>query len=277
MVLLTGGIPTARADSPVLTASTSTTNPGGEVDFTGTGWSPATHYNLYVYGQSKCKPNPICAPPAGVNPANTNPQGINSDGTFGAFKFTFLPKANATTYVFTAVATDANESASLLVQVVPVGTPPSGTPVSSSPTATPTSVATTVTASPTSASQTGGAGSQSTGTGGGNTLAIVVVTVLLLIGIAILTGLLIVLPPKRRAIRAAWYGTGGTGSTGGRSYGYGASGPMASGPRRASGGYPPMDEPEPPAWMGGVAQWGDDQARGPRSRPRPRRPTGGEY
>ena len=273
-LLISGGVPTAHADGPVLIASTGTTNPGGEVDFNGTGWSPATHYNLYVYGQSKCKPDPICAPPASATPVNAKPQPIGSDGTFGPFMFTFKATAGVTTYVFTAIATDATESASLLVQVVPAGTPPSGTPVSSSPTATPTSVATTVAASPTSASQTGGTGSQTTNTGGGNTLAIIVVTVLLLISISVLTGLLIVLPPKRRAIRAAWYG-GGMGSTGGR--GYGVSGPMASGPRRASGGYPPMDDPEPPAWMGGVAQW-DDQARGPRSRPRPpRRPSGGDY
>src|ERR1051326_7114455 len=208
LLLITSGIPVARADGPVLIASTGTTNAGGEVLITGTGWAPATKYDLYLYGQAKCKPDPICLPPSGTKPINTKQQPIDKNGDFGPFDFTFNATAPATTYVFTVIAdypADTPFSASVLVQVVPAGTPPSGTPVSSSPTATPTPTA--AAATPTKAAQTGGgSGGQSTNTGGGNTLAIIVVTVLLLIGIAILTGLLIVLPPKRRAIRAAWYG-----------------------------------------------------------------------
>jgi hypothetical protein len=293
-LLITGGIPAAHAAGPVLTASTSTTNPGGDVLISGTGWSPARHYNLYVYGQAKCKPNPICAPPSTSKPINSAPQPINSDGSFSGFTFTFITSAAATTYVFTVVA-DAPAGSpymeSVLVQVVPKGTPPSGTPVSSSPTAatgaTPT---TSVPASPTATRQSGGSttGNQTTtptsSSGGSNTLAIIVVTLLLLIGIAVLVGLLIVLPPKRRTIRASWYSaagsTGGSGSTGGRRYGasgpmYGASGPAGSGPRRAPGSYMPPDDPDPPAWMGGVSQW-DNPPRTSRPRP-PRRPQGGDY
>src|SRR6185437_4420732 len=147
LLLVTGGIPTAHADGPVLTASTSTTNPGGDVIVSGTGWAPAKHYNLYVYGQAKCKPNPICAPPSTSKPINLSPQPIKSDGSFGGFDFSFIKTAATTTYVFTVVAdapAGAPYTASVLVQVVPAGTPPSGTPVSSSPTAatgtTPTSV-----------------------------------------------------------------------------------------------------------------------------------------
>ncbi|HLW00665.1 MAG TPA: hypothetical protein VKT82_18555 [Ktedonobacterales bacterium] len=302
MLLISGGIPTAHAAGPVLTASTSTTNPGGDVIISGTGWAPAKHYNLYVYGQAKCKPNPICAPPSTSKPINSSPQPIKSDGSFGNFDFSFIANAATTTYVFTVVADYPAGSpymASVLVQVVPKGTPPSGTPVSSSPAAGTGTTPTSVPASPTKAHQAGGTGTGNpssttpTSSSGSNTLAIIVVTLLLLIGIAVLVGLLIVLPPKRRAIRASWYGaggtssagsayygSGGTGSTGGRRYGasgpmYGASGPAASGPRRATGGSMPPDDPDPPAWMGGVAQW-DDPSRTSRPRP-PRRPQGGNY
>ncbi|HEU5370715.1 MAG TPA: hypothetical protein VFU69_19735 [Ktedonobacterales bacterium] len=281
LLLMTGGIPTARAAGPVLTVSTGTTNPGGDVVVSGTGWAPAKHYNLYVYGQAKCKPNPTCPPPATAKPINSSPQPIRSNGSFGGFDFTFISTAAATTYVFTVVAdypTDNPYTASVLVKVVPAGTPPAGTPVSSSLTSTPTSAATTVTASATTTSQTGtGPGTQTTtptNSSGGNTLAIIVVVVLLLIAIAVLIGLLIVLPPKRRAIRAAWYGAG-SGGTGGRRYG--ASGPAGPGPRRTTGGYPPMGGQEPPARMGGVAQW-DEPPRGSGPRPRsPRRPPGSGY
>jgi hypothetical protein len=283
-LLITGGIPTAHADGPVLTVSSSTTNPGGTVTVSGSGWAPAKHYDLYVYGQSKCRPNPICAPPEGTKKINSRPVNITSGGNLSKFDFTFIPKAGATTYVFTVIAdypADTPFSASVLVQVVPAGTPPSGTPVSSSPTAAPTSAPTTaVPASPTTTNQNGATpGNQSTNTPtGGNTLAIVVVIILLLIAIIVLIGLLIVLPPKRRAIRAAWYGAS-PGGTGGRRYG--ASGPAGPGPRRTTGGYPPIGEQEPPAWMGGVAQW-DDEPRSPRgSRPLPprppRRPPGSDY
>ncbi len=286
-LLIAGGIPAAHADGPVLTVSSSTTNPGGDVIVSGTGWAPAKHYNLYVYSQSKCKPNPTCPPPSSEKPINSSPQPINSDGSFGGFDFTFIQKAAATTYVFTVVADYPAASpymASVLVQVVPAGTPPSGTPVSSSSTATPTTAATTAATSPTATTQAGGANNQANNTpgsaSGSNTLAIIIVTVLLLIGIAVLTGLLIVLPPKRRAIRAAWYSSGNPGGTGGRRYGasgpvYGSSGPAGSGPRRATGGYAPLDEQEPPGRMGGVAQW-DDPSRSSRPRP-PRRPPGSAY
>jgi hypothetical protein len=288
--LLIGGIPTAHAASPVLTVSSSTTNPGGTVMITGTGWAPAKHYNLYVYGQAKCKPNPICPPPATAKPINASPVPINSNGTLREFDFSFISNAAATTYVFTVVAdypADAPYTASVLVQVVPAGTPPSGTPVSSSPTAAPTNATpTTAPASPTATSQSATApGDQTTttptGSSGSNTLAIIVVTVLLLIAVGVLIWLLIVLPPKRRAIRAAWYGAGNTGSagaTGARRYG--ASGPPGPGARRTTGGYPPVGDPELP-WTGGVARW-DDEPRPPRgSRPMPprppRRPPGREY
>lgn len=284
-LLVTGGIPPAHADGPVLTVSSSTINPGGTVTISGTGWAPATHYNLYVYGQSKCKPNPTCPPPATAKPINSAPERITSGGNLSSFNFTFLAKAAATTYVFTVIAdypADTPYSASVLVQVVPAGTPPSGTPVSSIPTTLPTTTPTTGAVSPTATSQTGTTpGNQTTTTptsSGGNTLAIVVVTVLLLIAIAVLIGLLIVLPPKRRAIRAAWYGTGSAGGTGARRYG--ASGPMASPARRTTGGYPPVGNDDLP-WQGGVAQW-DDAPRGSRgSRPlpprSPRRPSDREY
>jgi hypothetical protein len=283
LLLITGGAPTARAAGPVLTASTGTTNPGGDVIVSGTGWAPAKHYNLYVYGQAKCKPNPICPPPATSKPINSSPQPIKSDGSFGGFDFTFISTAAATTYVFTVVAdypADNPYTASVLVKVVPAGTPPSGTPVSSVPTSTPTTAATTATPSATATSQTAiSPGTQTTTppkASGGNTLAIIVVTVLLFIAIAVLVGLLIVLPPKRRAIRAAWYGAGSMGGTGGHTR-YGSSGPAAPGPRRTTGGYPPMGRQEPPEWMGGVAQW-DDSPRGSGPRPRsPRRPPGSDY
>lgn len=281
-MLLTTGIPTARAAGPVLTVSTGTTNPGGDVIVSGTGWAPAKHYNLYVYAQSKCKPNLTCPPPATAKPINASPQPIKSDGSFGGFDFTFISKAAAITYVFTVVAdypAGAPYMASVPVKVVPAGTPPAGTPVSSSPTSTPTTAATTVTASATSTSQAGTSpGPQTTtptNTSGGNTLAIIVVVFLLLIAIAVLVGLLIVLPPKRRAIRAAWYGAGNASGTGGRRYG--ASGPAGPGSHRTTGGYPPMGGQEPPAWMGGVSQW-DDPPRGSGPRPRsPRRPPGNDY
>ncbi len=277
LLLMTGGIPAARAAGPVLTVSTGTTNPGGHVIVSGTGWAPAKHYNLYVYAHSKCKPNPTCPPPANAKPINPSPQPIRSNGSFGEFDFKFISTAAAITYVFTVVAdypADNPYMASVLVKVVPAGTPPAGTPVSSSLTSTPTTAATTVTASATTTSQTGtspGTGTTTpTNTSGGNTLAIIVVVVLLLIAVAVLIGLLIVLPPKRRAIRAAWYGAGGSGGTGGRRYG-------APGPRRTTGGYPPVGGQEPPAWMGGVAQW-DDSPRGSGPRPRsPRRPPGSDY
>jgi hypothetical protein len=287
-LLITGGIPAAHADGPVLTVSTSTTNPGGDVIISGTGWAPAKHYNLYVYGQAKCTPNPTCPPPSTAKPINTSPQPIKSDGSFGGFDFTFIQKAAITTYVFTVVA-DAPAGSpymeSVLVKVVPAGTPPAGTPVSSSPTVVVGTTPTTVRASPTKTQKAGGTttGNPSTTTptssSSGDTLAIILVTVLLLIGIAVLVGLLIVLPPKRRAIRAAWYGAGSAGgsNTGGHRYGvsgsmYGASGPAGSGPRRSAGGYMPSDDPDPPAWMGGVAQWDNP------SRPRPpRRPQGSDY
>jgi hypothetical protein len=275
LLLITGSIPTAHADGPVLTVSSGTTNPGGSIDITGTGWSPATHYNLYVYGQSHCKPDPICAPPSGTKSINSKPQPIDKAGSFGPFTFTFIKTASITTYVFTVVAdypADTPYTESVLVQVVSSDTPPSGVPVSSNPTVTPTTPPTEAPVTPTTANQTTShSNGQSTNTGGGNTAAIIIVTILLVIAIAVLVGLLIVLPPKRRAIRAAWYGAGNVGSSGG--YRYGASGPAGPSARRTSGAYPPVGGQEPPAWMGGVAQW-DDQPRGPRSsRPRPRRPT----
>lgn len=285
-LLVTGGIPSAHADGPVLTVSSSTTNPGGTVTISGTGWAPAMHYNLYVYGQSKCKPNPICPPPATTKPINSTPERITSGGNLSTFDFTFLAKTAATTYVFTVIAdypADTPYSASVLVQVVPAGTPPSGTPVSSSPTAPPATTPTTGAVSPTATGQAGSTpGNQTTnttGSSGGNTLAIVVVTVLLLIAIAVLIGLLIVLPPKRRAIRAAWYGTGSTGGTGARRFG--ASGPMApTAGRRTTGGYPPVGNDDLP-WQGGVAQWDDAPRSSGSSRPlpprSPRRPSDREY
>ncbi len=279
--------PVARADSPVLTVSSGTTNPGGTVMITGTGWAPATHYNLYVYGQAKCKPNPTCAPPSGQKPINSAPVPINKDGTLREFDFMFIKNASITTYVFTVVAdypTDMPYMASVLVQVVPAGTPPSGTPVSSSPSASPTAAATNtpaVTAS-TAANPGGGNGNnqnnnQQQSNGSGSGLLIGVVGVLLFLMIGVLIALLIILPPKRRAIRAAYYG-----AEGGSRRDYAAQGARS---RRTTGGYHPVD-PEMP-WQGGVAQW-DDPPRGGRSsgpsgrdrysqRPPPRRPTDREY
>lgn len=274
-LLITGSIPAAHADGPVLTVSSSTTNPGGTVTITGTGWAPAKHYNLYVYGQAKCKPNPICPPPGTVQPINSTPIPISNSGNLRSFDFSFVAKAALTTYVFTVIAdypTDTPYSASVLVQVTAPSTPPSGTPVSSSPTAQPATTPTTVPVTPTATTQSGGTttGNQTTtptSSSGSNTLAIIVVTVLLLIAIAVLIGLLIVLPPKRRAIRAAWYsaGAGSAGVTGGRRYS--ASGPA----RRVTGGQPPIGHDDLP-WAGGVSQW-DDAPRSPRgSRPLPPRP-----
>ncbi len=290
-LLITSGVPVARADGPVLTVSSGTTNAGKSVTISGTGWAPARHYDLYVYGQAKCKPDPICPPPSGTKKINDQPINITSDGNLSEFEFTFINSAAATTYVFTVIAdypADNPLSASVLVQVVPKGTPPSGTPVSSSPTAEAETPAPTEEASPTTTSEAGASpGTQTNNTSGGsgsNTLATIVVAILLAIAIVVLIGLLIVLPPKRRAIRAAWYDAGSAGglrTTGARRYG--ASGPMTPpGARRtSSGGYPPVREPEMP-WQGGVAQWGD-QPRPPRgSRPMPpsyppRRPPGREY
>jgi len=265
--LLIGGGLTAHADSPVLIVSSSTTNPGGTVMVTGTGWAPAKHYNLYVYGQAKCKPNPTCAPPNGVNPINSSPEPIRNDGTLQEFDFSFLSKASITTYVFTVVAdypTDTPYSASVQVQVVPAGTPPSGTPVSSSPVASPTSVASpTVAASPTASQNGGTTGNQTTppaSSSGSSKTSIILVTILLIIAIGVLIALLIILPPKRRAIRAAWYGNAGGASR--RSYpGQGTTGGR---PRRPTGGYPPVGAQQPPIWQGGVAQW-DEPPRAQRS------------
>lgn len=268
--------PSARADSPQITLSTGTTNPGGEVLITGSGWAPAKTYNLYVYSQRACNGQPTCAPPATAKPI-TQPQKFNNDGTF-SFDFTFLPNASAITYVFTVVAVETSASASVPEQVLPAGTPPSGTPVSSGPSATtpttnPTNAATTTTATKTS--QTGGTttGDQTpttTSTGGGTTnLLIVVVLILLLLMIGVLVVLLRILPPKRRAIRAAYYGSGPA-ATPGR---------VTGGQRRQpSGAYYRSDEQMP--WQGGVASWGEDEPRAPRgSRPGaprpPRRPGGG--
>ncbi len=282
LALIISGIPAAHADGPVLTVSSGTTNPGGEVEVTGTGWAPATHYNLYVYGQAKCKPDPICLPPSPSDTylINSKPQPIDKNGDFGPFHFSFRDTAKAANYVFTVIAdapAGSPYTASVIVQVVPAGTPPSGVPVSSSPTVTATAQPTKAPTTPTTANQgTGGTGGQNnSSSGGSNTLAIIVVTILLIIAVAVLIGLLIVLPPKRRAIRAAWYGAGSPGVSGGYSR-YGASGPMAPTPRRPSSGYVPGGQPEPPTWMGGVAQW-DDPPRSPRSSSRPRRPQGGDY
>jgi hypothetical protein len=278
LALIISGIPAAHADGPVLTISSGVTTPGGEVNIDGTGWAPAKHYYLYVYGQSKCSPQPICPPPSPSDPYLINPNSsrIDDEGNLSEFTFKFKSTAGATTYVFTVVTTDTNVSQSVLVKVVPagtdVGTP---TPVSSSPTpVTPTAQPTSASASPTTTSQgAGGTGGQGTNTGGGNTLAIILVVILLIIAVAVLIGLLIVLPPKRRAIRAAWYGASSTGTSGGYSR-YGASGPMPPAPRRSSG-YVPGGQQEQP-WIGGVAQW-DEPPRGPRGSSRPRRPQGGNY
>ena len=265
--------PSARADSPVLTVSSSTTNPGGTVMVTGTGWAPAQHYNLYVYSQRTCNGATTCPPPAGKTPINSKPVPIGSDGSLQEFDFMFVANAGTITYVFTVVAdypVGSPYSASVPVQVVPAGTPPSGTPVSSgsapaSPTTNPTNAATTTTATKTS--QAGGTttGDQTTttSTGGGTTnILIVVVLILLLLMIGVLVVLLRILPPKRRAIRAAYYGSGPAA----------APGRSTGGQRRQpSGAYHRSEEQMP--WQGGVASWGDDEPRTPRgSRPVPRSP-----
>ncbi len=278
--------PVARADSPQITLSTSTTNPGDDVNITGTGWAPAKHFNLYIYAQRACNGQPVCAPPAGQKPVNTNPVPITSSGKL-SFTLTITTKAAAIIYVITVVAdypTDMPYMASVPLQVVPAGTPPSGTPVSSSPSASPTVAATNtpaVTAS-TAANPGGGNGNnqnnnQQQSNGSGSGLLIGVVGVLLFLMIGVLIALLIILPPKRRAIRAAYYG-----AEGGSRRDYAAQGARS---RRTTGGYHPVD-PEMP-WQGGVAQW-DDPPRGGRSsgpsgrdrysqRPPPRRPTDREY
>src|SRR5258708_7833286 len=87
-----GKAPIALADSPTIYLSTGTTNPGGEVDITGSGWSPAKHYSLYVYGQAKCQPNPTCPPPATAKPINSTPIPIYSNGTIQEFSFFFIDK-----------------------------------------------------------------------------------------------------------------------------------------------------------------------------------------
>jgi hypothetical protein len=264
--------PSARADSPQITLSTSSTNPGGEVIINGSGWAPAKTYNLYVYSQNLCNGQTTCPVPSGTKPINQadGPEKINSDGTF-SFDFTFSNKAGIITYVFTVVAdypTDNPYTASVPEQVVPAGTPPSGTPISSSPTAVtpttnPTNAATTTT--PTHTSQGGGTtgGQTPTTTSGGTTnILIVVVLILLLLMIGVLVVLLRILPPKRRAIRAAYYGSGPAA----------APGRATGGQRRQpSGAYYRSEEQTP--WQGGVASWGEDEPRSPRgSRPLPRSP-----
>lgn len=258
--------PSARADSPQITLSTGTTNPGGEVIINGSGWAPAKTYNLYVYSQKACNGQTTCAPPATAKPI-TQPQKFNNDGTF-SFDFTFLPNASAITYVFTVVAVETSASASVPEQVLPAGTPPSGTPVSSSPvavspTTNPTNAATTTT--PTHTSQGGtttGDQTPTTTSGGTTNILIVVVLILLLLMIGVLVVLLRILPPKRRAIRAAYYGSGPAA----------APGRVTGGQRRQpSGAYYRSEEQMP--WQGGVASWGDDEPRTPRgSRPAPRSP-----
>ncbi len=265
--------PAAGADGPVLTISSGTTNPGGTVMITGTGWSPAQHYTLYVYGQAACGGQPTCPPPAGKKPIATGIP-INNDGTLREFDFTFIKTAGITTYVFTVVA-DAPAAnpytASVLLQIVPAGTPPSGTPVSSAPTTAPTTNPTTAPASPTAKkTQSGGTttGNNQTPTtsssGGGSTTAlIVVVLILLLLMIGVLVALLRILPPKRRAIRAQYYGSGPAAAPGRVTGGY---------RRQSSGAYPPTRDDDLP-WQGGVASWGDDEPRAPRATRPPRRPT----
>jgi hypothetical protein len=264
--------PSARADSPVLTVSSSTTNPGGTVMVTGTGWSPARHYNLYVFSQQLCNGATTCLPPANKAPINSDPIPISSDGSLQEFDFMFVANAGTITYVFTVVAdypAGTPYSASVPVQVVPAGTPPSGTPISSSPSATtptanPTNAATTT---PTHTSQGGGTtgGQTPTTTSGGGTtnILIVVVLILLLLMIGVLVVLLRILPPKRRAIRAAYYGSAPPA----------APGRVTGGQRRQpSGAYYRSEEQQMP-WQGGVASWGEDEPPPPRgSRPLPRSP-----
>jgi hypothetical protein len=268
--------PSARADSPVLTVSSGTTNPGGTVMVTGTGWAPAQHYNLYVFNQKLCNGATTCLPPANKAPINTDPIPIGSDGSLQEFDFMFVANAGTITYVFTVVAdypAGTPYSASVPVQVVPAGTPPSGTPISSSPsaaspTANPTNAATTTT--PTHTSQGGGTNNNqttnTTGGGGSTTVLIVVVLILLLLMIGVLVVLLRILPPKRRAIRAAYYGVESTGPQA-------APGRTGAGQQRRqpSGAYYRSEEQMP--WQGGVASWGEDEPRSPHSsRPQPRSP-----
>jgi hypothetical protein len=268
LLTLGGTAPAAHADGPTLFLSTGVTNPGGEVDISGTGWSPAQHYNLYVYGQVKCKPNPICPPPANAKAINFSPIRINSNGNLGVFSFVFVGTASITTYVFTVVAdypTDMPFSASALVQVVPAGTPTATGTVSSGPTTSPT------VAQPTQAAASPTAQSQNPGTGPGTTTSgnqpgffsnktnvlIVIVTILLLLMITVLAILLRTLPARRRAIRAAYYGEEAD-----EQY---AAVPRSQGARRRStGGYPPVRDEDMP-WQGGVASW-DDATRASRGR-----------
>ena len=264
--------PSAHADSPVLTVSSGTTNPGGTIMITGSGWAPAQTYSLYVYGQKSCNGQTTCPPPAGKTPISTQIP-INKDGTLREFDFQFIASAATITYVITAVAdypATNPYTASVPVQVTPASTPPSGTPVSSSgsaptsPTANPTNAATTTTATHTSqGGTTTGNQTPTTTSGGGTTnILIVVVLILLLLMIGVLVVLLRILPPKRRAIRAAYYGSGPAA----------APGRATGGQRRQpSGAYYRSDEQMP--WQGGVASWGDDEPRTPRgSRPAQPRP-----
>ncbi len=274
LMLAEGQAPAAHADTPTLFLSTGMTNPGGEVDITGTGWAPATHYNLYVYGQVKCKPNPTCPPPDLTKPINASPQRINSKGNLSEFSFFFSDKASITTYVFTVVAdypTDTPYSASALVQVVPLGTPTATGTVSSAPSPSPTTAPPTQPAvSPTAQQQTPGTGtgttttpSNSSGSSSTTTVLIIVVSILLLLMLGVLGILLYTLPAKRREIRAQYYGEGA-----GSSRGYAPVGQAAR--KRPTGGYPPMRDQEMP-WQGGVASW-DDQPRQPRRTSNPYSP-----
>ena len=297
VLLIAGGRqPAAHADSPTIFLSTGMTNPGGEVDITGTGWAPARHYNLYVYGQAKCQPNPTCPPPANAKAINSTPIPINGDGTIQEFSFFFINTAASTKYVFTVVAdypTDTPFSASAVEQVVPAGTPTAVGTVSSGPPPSPTAAQPTqAAASPTAQKNT----SPGTGTTSGNppgassttTVLIVVVTILLLLMLGVLGVLLRTLPAKRRAVRAEYYG---------EEYdqrpAFVSPGQTA---RRSTGGYPPARGQEFP-WQGGVASWDDNQrtprpsrgssagnpyspppTRGNTPRPPPpRRPTGDEW
>lgn len=289
-----GKAPAAQADSPTLFLSTGVTNPGGEVDITGTGWAPATHYNLYVYGQVKCRPDPICPPPTGSKAINTTPIVIDSKGNLRDFTFKFVDKASITTYVFTVVAdypTETPFTASALVQVVPLGTPTATGTVSSAPASPTTTVASPTQAAVSPTVQAQNPGGNETGTtspsnqsgSSTTTVLIVVVSLLLLLMLGVLGVLLRTLPAKRRAIRAAYYGE----EEG--QYAYAQPGQAAR--RRSSGAYPPVRGQEEMPWQGGVASW-DDNQRQPRrtsnpyspppsrSTPRPpppRRPSGREW
>ncbi len=280
ILVMSAHAPAAHADGPTITLSTSTTNPGGEVIITGSGWAPAKTYNLYVYSQRACNGAQTCPPPSTAKPITDQPQRFRSDGTF-TFDFTFSSKAAPITYVFTVVAdypADNPYTASVPEQVVPAGTPPSGTPISSNPnpTATPTTKTnpTNTAASPT-ASQGSAAGNQTptnTGSSGGSGTLIalnIVVFILLLLMIGVLVVLLRVLPPRRRAIQAQFSSAGRAASPGR---------PPSGARRQPSGSYTQYDAPEPP-WQGGVAAWDDepDLPRGSRSTPPrpPYRPGGG--